>query len=244
MDRDKLVHFYNRRKGKGVVLFDIEAGQEICVPSSPYVQNFKEGDMVHVFEGTGVGRVKNRDVGWFGKVVGREGDFYLVRNRLLAARGRPNRVEAQYMKVQVDFGLTSGSEESVHFRSLSKRTRDRILLSSDEHNNWQAKDAQKQLAKAKKQKTAEKEAYLLRRQQILTQGTSAKDQYTNDFEIQLNYWQEKCASLQQKMRSNQDTQKRTMQKVQVLLSVCVRPLSMHALVISRLFTPYGKLTPN
>ena len=91
------------------------------------------------------------------------------------------------MKVQVDFGLTSGSEERVHFRSLSKRTRDRILLSSDEHNNWQAKDAQKQLAKAKKQKTAEKEAYLLRRQQILTQGTSAKDQYTNDFEIQLKY---------------------------------------------------------
>ena len=143
---------YNRRKGKGVVLLDMEVGEQICVPSSPCVQSFKEGDMVHVFEGTGVGRVKNRDVGWFGKVVGREGDFYLVRNRLLAARGPSNRVEAQYMKVQVDFGLTIGSEERVHFRSLSKRTRDRIMLSSDEHNNWQAKDAQKQLAKAKKQK--------------------------------------------------------------------------------------------
>ena len=216
---------YNRRKGKGVVLLDMEVGEQICVPSSPCVHSFKEGDMVHVFEGTGVGRVKNRDVGWFGKVVGREGDFYLVRNRLLAARGPPNRVEAQYMKVQVDFGLTIGSEERVHFRSLSKRTRDRIMLSSDEHNNWQAKDAQKQLAKAKKQKTAEKEAYLIRRQQILSQGTSAKDQLTNDFEIQLKYWQEKCDSLQERMRTNQDNQKQTMQKLQVLSYVCVRPLS-------------------
>ncbi len=161
-----------------------------------------------------------------------------MRNRLLAARGRPNLVEAQYMKVQVDFGLTSGSEKKVHFRSLSKRTRDRIMLSSDDHNNWQAKDAQKQLVKAKKQKTAEKEAYLVRRQQILTQGISVKDQYTNDFEIRLKYWQEKCDSLQQKMRTNQDNQKRTMQKLQVLSSVCVRPLSLHALVISRLFTPF------
>jgi len=66
---------YNRRKGKGVVLLDMEVGEQICVPSSPCVHSFKEGDMVHVFEGTGVGRVKNRDVGWFGKVVGRGGTF-------------------------------------------------------------------------------------------------------------------------------------------------------------------------
>ena len=182
LDRDKLVQFYNRRKGKGVVLLDMEGGEQICVPSSPYVQKFKEGDMVHVFEGTGVGRVENRDVGWFGKVVGREGDFYLVRNRLLAARGRPNRVEAQYMKVQVDFGLTSGSEERVHFRSLSKRTRDRILLSSDEHNNWQAKDAQKQLVKAKKQKTAEKVVFehLLLNKLINIQMISSANLNTRD----------------------------------------------------------------
>jgi ribosomal protein L21E len=194
----------------------MEGGDQICVPSSLYGQTFKEGDMVHVFEGTGVGRVKNRDQGWFGKVVGREGDFFLVRNRLLAAKGRPTRVEPQYMKKQVDFGLTSGSEDRIHFRSLTKRTRDRILQSSDEHNNWQAKDAQKQLVKAKKQKTLEKESYLMRRQQILTQGTSAKDQYTNDFAQQLKYWHEKCDSLQEKLRTNQENTKRTMQKAQVL----------------------------
>ncbi len=148
--------FDNRRKGKGLGLLDMEACEQICVPSSPSVQTFKEGDMVHVFEGTGVGRVKNRDVGWFGKVVGREGDLYLVRNRLLAARGRPNRVEAQCMKLQVDFGLTSGSEERVHFRSLSKRTRDQILLSSDEHNNWQAKDAQNSSLKQRSRKQQRK----------------------------------------------------------------------------------------
>ena len=194
----------------------MEGGDQICVPSTPYGQIFKEGDMVHVFEGTGVGRVKNRDQGWFGKVVGREGGFFLVRNRLLAAKGRPTRVEPQYMKKQVDFGLTSGSEDRIHFRSLTKRTRDRILQSSDEHNNWQAKDAQKQLVKAKKQKTLEKESYLMRRQQILTQGTSAKDLLTNDFAQQLKYWHEKCDSLQEKLRTNQENTKRTMQKAQVL----------------------------
>ena len=96
----------------------MEGGDQICVPSTPYGQIFKEGDMVHVFEGTGVGRVKNRDQGWFGKVVGRDGDFFLVRNRLLAAKGRPTRVEPQYMKKQVDFGLTSGrfrSAPSLYF---------------------------------------------------------------------------------------------------------------------------------
>ena len=43
----------------------------------------KVGDLVHVFEGSGAGLVRGRDVGWFGKVVGVEGETFLVRNRLL-----------------------------------------------------------------------------------------------------------------------------------------------------------------
>ncbi len=97
---------------------------ELRPPASPNVQVFNEGDMVHVFEGTAAGNVRSRDVGWFGKVVGKEGDVYLVRNRILTAKGRPNRVAAQYIKKQVDFGLQSASEDRVHFRNLSKRTRE------------------------------------------------------------------------------------------------------------------------
>ncbi len=56
----------------------MEGRETICEPAPPNVQVFKEGDMVHVLEGTGVGKVRRRDVSWFGKVVGREGGFYLV----------------------------------------------------------------------------------------------------------------------------------------------------------------------
>ena len=71
---------------------------------------------MHVFEGTGAGLVRGRDVGWFGKVVGVEGDTFLVRNRLLNGRGPPNRVSGQHLRLQTDFGLQGGSEERVHFR--------------------------------------------------------------------------------------------------------------------------------
>ena len=163
--------------------------------------------MVHVFEGTGAGNVRSRDVGWFGKVVGRDGDVYLVRNRILTAKGRPNRVSAQYIKKQVDFGLQGASEDRVHFRNLSKRTRDRIMQSSDERNQWEAKDAQKELLKLKKQKTLEKETYLQRCQQIETQGTSALDQSRYKFEQQVKYWQDKCDVLKQKLKTNTDNHK-------------------------------------
>jgi hypothetical protein len=126
-----------------------------------------------------------------------------VRNRILTAKGRPNRVEAQYIKKQVDFGLQSAIEDRVHFRNLSKRTRDRIMHSSNERNQWETKDAQKQLIKLKKQKTHEKEAYLHRRQQIETQRTSALDQSKYNFEQQVKYWQDKCEVLQQKLNKNQ-----------------------------------------
>jgi hypothetical protein len=109
-------------------------GNSLLSPQPP-VPFFEGGDMVHVYEGTGVGKKGLRNVGWFGKVIGRERDAYLVRNRLLAAKGRPTLVEAKFIRKQTDFGLECGSGERVHFRKLSKRTRERILESADEHNN-------------------------------------------------------------------------------------------------------------
>ncbi len=83
-----------------------EVGESFLSPQPP-VPLFAVGDMVQVFEGTGVGKEGLRNVGWFGKVVGREGDAFLVRNRLLAAKGRANLVQGEFMKLQVDFGITS-----------------------------------------------------------------------------------------------------------------------------------------
>ncbi len=96
-------------------------GGQVFLSPEPYVHLFAVGDMIHVFEGTGVGKEGQRNIGWFGKVVGREGDAFLVRNRLLAAKGRPNLVDGQFMKLQSDFGFECGSGERVHFRNLSAK---------------------------------------------------------------------------------------------------------------------------
>ena len=185
----------------------------------PPVHLFAIGDMVHVFEGTGVGKEGLRNVGWFGKVVGREGDAFLVRNRLLAAKGRANRVQGEFMKLQVDFGMESGSGERVHFRNLSKRTRDRIMDSADERNNWEVKLAKKEVVRVKKQNTQQKDAYLLRREQMSMQGSSSMQQKTQDYQQQLKYWQDKSETSQTKLKTSAENHKRTSQKVQVV-SVC------------------------
>ena len=52
--------------------------QEKDLASPSCMPMLKAGDLVHVFEGTGAGLVRGRDVGWFGKVVGwREKHFWL-----------------------------------------------------------------------------------------------------------------------------------------------------------------------
>ena len=195
-----------------------EGGQTFFSPHTP-VPLFAVGDMVHVFEGTGVGKEGLRNVGWFGKVVGREGDAFLVRNRLLAAKGRANRVQGEFMKLQVDFGMESGSGERVHFRNLSKRTRDRIMDRADERNNWEVKLAKKEVVRVKKQNTQQKDAYLLRREQMSMQGSSSMQQKTQDYQQQLKYWQDKSETSQKKLKTSAENHKRTSHKVQVV-SVC------------------------
>jgi hypothetical protein len=56
-----------------------------------------------------------------GLLGGRQGDTYLVRNRILSAKGSPTRVDGQYLKLQRDFTLGSGSEQRIRFWTLSKK---------------------------------------------------------------------------------------------------------------------------
>ena len=97
---------------------------------------FVKGDFVHVFEGTGSGRVKNRSVGWFGKVLGMKEGKYLVRNRILAGKGSPALIEGGSTTLQRDFWLGLGTGERAQFRTLSKRSRSRIEESADRRNQW------------------------------------------------------------------------------------------------------------
>jgi hypothetical protein len=54
----------------------MEEGRELILAPEPPAPLFGDGDMVHVFEGTGDGKEGWRNVGWFGKVVGRKVGAY------------------------------------------------------------------------------------------------------------------------------------------------------------------------
>ena len=72
----------------------MDGGKEICCSPLIPLRVFHDGDLVHVFEETGVWKVDGRGVGWFGRVVGRGGETCLVRNRILSAKGSPTRVDS------------------------------------------------------------------------------------------------------------------------------------------------------
>ena len=197
----------------------MEGGKEIsCSPVIP-VQEFHDSDLVHVFEGTGVGQVHNRAAGWFGRVVGREGNMYLVRNRLYTAKGSPSRVDGMFLKLQRDFscgaGAQSGSEERVHFRTLSKRTRERILNSADEHNNDIRNTAERALAHVKKQKSQETQAHVIRRDQITQQGLAALQESKTDYNRKLLFWEGKCDTLEKQKEALKEHHKTTVKKKEV-----------------------------
>jgi hypothetical protein len=66
--------------------------------------------------------------------------------------GGATRVDGQYLKLQRDFTLGSGSEQRVRFRTLSKRTREQLLASANEHNNDMRNTAERALAHVKNHK--------------------------------------------------------------------------------------------
>ncbi len=45
----------------------MEGDKEMCVSPLVHLHAFRDGDLVHVFEGTGVGKADNWSVGWFGR---------------------------------------------------------------------------------------------------------------------------------------------------------------------------------
>ena len=197
----------------------MEGVKEISVSPLVHHHAFCDGDLVHVFEGTGVGKVDNRSVGWFGRVVGREGNTYMVRNRILSARGSPTRVEGQYMKLQTDFTIGSVSEERVHFRTLSKRTRARIMASADMHNKGRLEDAEKALVEVKKQKTEDVKAHILRREQISQQGAEAMQQTKTEYELKVGYRKAKSNRIAIEKKSLSEEHKSTVKKTQVFVYV-------------------------
>ncbi len=94
-----------------------------------------------------------------------------------------------------------GSDERVHFRSLAKRTRERLLSSSDEHNNFAAKKGERELKKVKHQKTQDKEAYERRRLQLQEQGTTDQLRNKKEYEDNLGYWQLKAEGFTDKLKT-------------------------------------------
>ena len=49
----------------------------------------------------------------------------------------------------------------MHYRTLSKRTRERVLASADEQNNNRREQAEKELVRVKKIRTQEKQSLVL-----------------------------------------------------------------------------------
>ena len=173
-------------------------GDGLSFLSPEYVPLFKVGDSVHVFEGTGTGQVKMRSVAWFGRVVGIKEGKFLVRNRILAARGSPALVEGQYLQLQTDFGLGVASGERTHYRTLSKRTRERIEQSVDRRNDGVVKEARDEIKKLKTKQTKDNEAYRDRFGKLSDKSNAAATEAKLQFKEQLDYWKTKCETLHTK----------------------------------------------
>jgi hypothetical protein len=124
----------------------------------------------------------------------------LVRNRILAARGSPALVEGQYLQLQTDFGLGIASGERTHYRTLSKRTRERerIQQSVDRRKDCVVKEAREEINKLKTKQTKDTEAHRDRFGKLSEKSTTAVNEAKLQFKEQLDYWKTKCDTLQTK----------------------------------------------
>ena len=176
---------------------------------------FKKGDLVHVYEGTGSGQVKMRSVGWFGRVVGMQEGEYLVRNRILTGRGAPSLIAGEYMTLQKDFGVGLGTEERTHFhfRTLSKRTRERIEESVDRRNGYVVKEARKEIKKLKTKITTETEAHRDRAEKTKAQGKAVVYQANEDHKGHWENWHKKCCTLETKKAEQVEQHKMALSKM-------------------------------
>ena len=173
---------------------------------------FVKGDCVQVFEGTGSGRVKNRSVGWFGKVLGMKEGKYLVRNRILAGKESPALIEGEYLTLQRDFGLGLGTGERAQFRTLSKRSRSRIEESADRRNAYVLKEAHKEIKKLKTKNTMETEAHRERLEKTQEQGKALVSQANVNHNGDLEFWKKKWCRSETKMAQQRQEHKTALAK--------------------------------
>ena len=110
-----------------------------------------------------------RSVGWFGKVLGMKDGKYLVRNRILSAKGSSALIGGEYLTLQTDFGLGLGTGDRTHFRTLPKRIRTRIEESADRRNGFVVNEVRKEIKKLKTKHAIETEAHRERVEKIAAQ---------------------------------------------------------------------------
>jgi hypothetical protein len=159
---------------------------------------FEKGDCVHVFEGTGSGQVKMRSVGWFGKVLGMKDGKYLVRNRILSAKGSPALIGGEYLTLQTDFGLGLGTGDRTHFRTLPKRIRTRIEESADRRNGFVVNEVRKEIKKLKTKHAIETEAHRERVEKTAAQGKAVIVEANENHKERLEYWVKKWSTSEAK----------------------------------------------
>jgi len=177
--------------------FEMEVGEKSFL--SPEARPlFVQGDCVHVFEGTGSGQVKMRSVGWFGKVLGMKDGKYLVRNRILSAKGSPALIGGEYLTLQTDFGLGLGTGDRTHFRTLPKRTRTRIEASADRRNGCVVNQVRKEIKKLKTKHAFETEAHRERVEKTAAQGKAVIVEANENHKERLEYWVHKWSTSEAK----------------------------------------------
>ena len=119
----------------------------------------------------------------------------LVRNRILAGRDSTALIDGQYLTLQTDFGLGVGSGERTHFRDLTKRTRDRIEASVDRRNEFEVKEARKQLKKLKSTQTEVTAAHRERVEKVAETSKAAVEVEKQKFKEQLEFLRKKNDTL-------------------------------------------------
>ena len=117
------------------------------------------------------------------------------------------------MTLQKDFGVGLGTGERTHFRTLSKRTRERIEESVDRRNGYVVKEARKEIKKLKTKITTETEAHRDRAEKTKTQGKAVVYQCDEDHKGQLEYWHKKCCTLETKKAEQVEQHKMALSKM-------------------------------
>ncbi len=87
---------------------------------------------------------------------------------------------------------------SVPYRTLSKRTRDRIEQTVDRRNDGVVKEARDEIKKLKTKQTKDNEAHRDRFGKLSEKSNTAVKEAKLQFKEQLDFWKTKCETLHTK----------------------------------------------